>query len=243
MGFVKVTEEWMKLTDTAKLNYGEVILLCKIASLSNNKDKACTASNDYFAALLCTTDRNVQRYLKSLKKAEVIKTFEKKQGMKTTTRYIYPQYDKISTLITVYDQNHNIAHDEIDICSDEAHDNFGMTTRQIWSEDMTDLVKAHDNSVTLIREEKREKENKVADAPNVASLQAANAVKNKWIPKDDKSKEIFGSDIHSDVMVMSILSIECLDKTVEEICNDTWVTSCHINTDMIAEYCNDVLFA
>ena len=140
MSFVKVTEDWIKLTDTAKLNYGDIILLCKIDSLSNNKDKVCTASNAYFARLLCTTERNVQRYLEKLKKAELIKTFEQKEGMKTTTRYIYPQYKKIIDLIDEYDE----AHDNSVTCSEQAHDNSGKSTRQFWYEHTTVCVRAHD---------------------------------------------------------------------------------------------------
>lgn len=241
MSFVKVTEDWIKLTGVTNLNYGDVILLCKIDSLSNNKDKACTASNAYFARLLCTTERNVQRYLEKLKKAEVIKTFEQKEGMKTTTRYIYPQYKKIMDLIDEYDE----AHDNSDTCSEEGHDNFGMSTRQNVSEHTTDLVKGHDSSDTQIREKKEIKENKReigADAPLTA-----NAVSNKWTPKDDKSKEIFGSDIHTDKRVMEILNEEFgkveygRAKTIEDICKETWVTCCGVNTDKIAEYCNEIL--
>ena len=246
MSFVKVTEDWIKLTDTAKLNYGDIILLCKIDSLSNNEDKVCTASNAYFARLLCTTERNVQRYLEKLKKAELIKTFEQKEGMKTTTRYIYPQYKKIIDLIDKYDE----AHDNSVTCSEQAHDNSGMSTRQFVSEHTTDLVKAHDNSVTQIREKeeiKERKREKVANAPKLAALGVANAIEDKWIPKDDSSKEIFGSDIHTDKKVIEILNKEFgkveygIPKTVEDICKEIWVTACHVNTNKIAEYCTEVL--
>ena len=249
MSFVKVTEDWIKLTDTAKLNYGEVILLCKIATLSNNKDKACTASNAYFASLLCTTERNIERYISNMRKKELIKTFEQKEGMKTTTRYIYPQYNKIIELIEEYDKHHNTLPDNSVGCSDVPPDNSGSTTRQIWCEHPTNLVKAPDNSVTLIREEKREKENReVANAPKLAALDAANAVEeDKWIPKSDSSNEIFGSDIHTDKKVIEILNKEFgkveygIPKTIEDICKEIWVTACHVNTNKIAEYCTEVL--
>lgn len=168
MSFVKLTEDYLKLTGTAKLNYGEVILLCKIVTLSSNEERACMACNGYFADVLCTTERNIQRYLKNLKNAEVIKTYEQRKGMMTTTRYIYPQYDKIESYIEEYDKNHtphdnsDAAHDNSDMCSSESgepHDSFGSSTRQFVSEHTTDLVKPHDESVTPIREEKRLKEN------------------------------------------------------------------------------------
>lgn len=211
MSFVKLTEDWIKLIDIAKLNYGEVILLCKIVTLSENKDKVCTASNDYFARLMCTTERSIQRYIKELKDAEVIKTFEQKEGMKTTTRFIYLQLNKINELIKEYDKKHGLTHDRIVTCSNEGHDNFGNSTRQFWSEDTTDLSLAHDSSVTQIREENREKENKKnngANAPKVASLPTANAVPERWIPKDNISNDIFDSKIHSDTRVIEILKQE-----------------------------------
>ena len=254
MSFVKLEEDWLKLTNTAKLNYGEVILLCKIASLSNNKDKACTASNEYFASMLCTTDRNVKRYLKNLKEAEVIKTFEKKQGMKTTTRYIYPQFDKIEDYIDEYDEMYEDdtddeeAGDENDTCSELAGDNFGKSRGQFVSEQVTDLVKAGDNSDTLIREEKRIKKNKRdngANAPKVASLHSA--IADKWTPKDDESKEIFGAKWHTDKKVMEIIRNEYMPtwmgkrKTAEDIANQDWVTWGNVNQSKVIEYITEVL--
>ena len=76
---------------------------------------------------------------------------------------------------------------------------------------------------------------------------AALAPADKWIPKDNKSKEIFGSDIHSDVRVMEILNEEYkadwrgVRKTTEDICNEDWVIVCNVNQDKIVEYIQEVL--
>ena len=94
-----------------------------------------------------------------------------------------------------------------------------------------------------IKEKKKEKEKK----NKLAALEIANAIEDKWIPKDDSSKDIFGSDIHTDKKVIEILNKEFgkveygIPKTIEDICKEIWVTACHVNTDKIAEYCTEVL--
>lgn len=151
--FVKVNEELFKLTREKDINYQHVLLLSKIISLSHTQS-ACTASNDYFAAVFCTEERTIQRWLSALKDKEIIKTFEQREGMKTTMRMIYPQYETIKKIIG--------AHDNIDMCSQKnsvPHDTFCQTTRQLLHEHTTVFVKPHDNIDTLIREEKRIKEN------------------------------------------------------------------------------------
>ena len=71
-------------------NYGAIILYSKIHSMSK-KNGYCTASNGYFAELLCTTERNVKTYIKKLKDVSAIKTYEKKSGSVTIERKIYPK--------------------------------------------------------------------------------------------------------------------------------------------------------
>ena len=100
--------------------------------------------------------------------------------------------------------------------------------------------KAHSEPIKE-KEKEKEKENKLA------ALGVANAIEDKWIPKDDSSKEIFGSDIHTDKKVIEILNKEFgkveygIPKTIEDICKEIWVTACHVNTNKIAEYCTEVL--
>lgn len=97
--FIAVKERYIKLIKICNLNYGEILLLSKIESLSQNEKKACTASNDYFSDVLCTSKRNIQKYLERLKENQLIKPFEQKSGMKTTTRFLYVQYEHINMLL------------------------------------------------------------------------------------------------------------------------------------------------
>ena len=146
-------------------NYGitngkEIMLFAKIISLSK-KENACKASNDYLSDFFCTTDRNIRKYLQDLKEKGLIKVFEQKEGLKTTTRYIYPQYDKLK-----------LTQEELFRCSNEGAEQNGQSTgtdvpkeRNIHSEpaEQTDL---------LIIEDKRKEKNIIdngADAPNEAN--------------------------------------------------------------------------
>ena len=99
--FVKVNEELFKLTHEKEINYQHVLLLSKIISLSQTQS-ACTASNDYFASVFCTEERTIQRWLSVLRDKEIIKTFEQREGMKTTMRMIYPQHEKIKNIIKAH---------------------------------------------------------------------------------------------------------------------------------------------
>lgn len=156
--FVQVYDELFKLTYEKEINYQHVLLLSKIISLAQTQS-ACTASNDYFAGLFCTDIRSIQRWLSVLTQKALVKTFEQREGMRTTMRMIYPQHENIKKMIK--------AHDKIDMCSQEKdipHDNFCQSTRQLLHEHMTTFVKPHDNIVTLIKEEKREEEKKTEGA-------------------------------------------------------------------------------
>ena len=100
-----VSDRIVRLISVTDLKYAEVLLLSKIIMLADNKDNACIASNAYFSKILRVSERNVCKYLAKLKKNELIKTFEKKKGMKSTTRYIYPQHDTIDKLTADADIN------------------------------------------------------------------------------------------------------------------------------------------
>lgn len=83
-----------RLNDLGITNGKEILLFCEILKLSMDDD--CIASNDYFSDLLCTSDRNIRKYLQHLKETNLITMHEQKEGMKETTRYIYPQYEIIN---------------------------------------------------------------------------------------------------------------------------------------------------
>ena len=158
-------------------NYGitngkEIMLFAKIISLSK-KENACKASNDYLSDFFCTTDRNIRKYLQDLKEKGLIKVFEQKEGLKTTTRYIYPQYDKLK-----------LTQEELFRCSNEGAEQNGQSTgtdvpneRNIHSEpaEQTDL---------LIIEDKRKEKNiidKGADAPYEANAPQSSDKEHKLI--------------------------------------------------------------
>ena len=158
-------------------NYGitngkEIMLFAKIISLSK-KENACKASNDYLSDFFCTTDRNIRKYLQDLKEKGLIKVFEQKEGLKTTTRYIYPQYDKLK-----------LTQEELFRCSNEGAEQNGQSTgtdvpkeRNIHSEpaEQTDL---------LIIEDKRKEKNIIdngADAPNEANASESSKEEHKLI--------------------------------------------------------------
>lgn len=79
-----------KLREIGLTNGWEVMLYCKILSMSN-KIGYCTATNRYFANFLGMTPRNVQRYISEFSELGIIKTFEQKNGAHTESRKIYPQ--------------------------------------------------------------------------------------------------------------------------------------------------------
>lgn len=134
--FIKIPEDYFALTKIKELNYGHVCLLSKIESLAF-KDGKCTASNGYFASLLNTTDRTIKRMMSDLRENDIIKTFEKKQGIKTTTRFIYLQHDMIKSLIGTGDNN--------DTSISEAGDISGNSRGQNVSEEVSSLVEGGDN--------------------------------------------------------------------------------------------------
>ena len=164
--FVKVLEDWTVLTDKKyfdkkKISYEELFLLCKISSLENNGNP-CTACNSYFADLLHVEERSVRRYISNLRELGYIKTFEQKQGMKTTTRNIWVQKDYIETVINEYKDNRT---DDI-----EGQDSFCQSRGQELSKDRTVFVRAEDRAVLPIREEKRRKENIIEDRNTITPL-------------------------------------------------------------------------
>lgn len=140
-------------------NGKEIMLFAKIISLSNNEDKACTATNDYLSSFFCTTDRNIRKYLQDLKDKRLIKVFEQKEGLRTTKRYIYPQYDKLSE-------------EETFLCSDEGAEHLGKSTGTKRSNERNIHSEPAEQIDLLIIEDKKKEKNIIdngADAPNEAN--------------------------------------------------------------------------
>ena len=91
MKYTKVSDRMIsEMMNVGIENYGAILLAAKICCLSKNDQ--CTASNAFFAEKLHCENRNVQKYLKKLKDADLIKTFEAKSDKSVTERrIIYPQ--------------------------------------------------------------------------------------------------------------------------------------------------------
>lgn len=152
-------------------NGKEIMLFAKIISLSNNEDKACTATNDYLSSFFCTTDRNIRKYLQDLKDKRLIKVFEQKEGLRTTKRYIYPQYEKLSE-------------EETFLCSDEGAEHLGKSTGTKRSNERNIHSEPAEQTDLLIIEDKRKEKNIIdngADAPNKANASESSEEKHKLI--------------------------------------------------------------
>lgn len=97
--FVMVYEKWFELTKSADLNFGELILLCKINSLTKNALGECTAKNKYFADLLKVSEDTIKNYIRHLKKVGLIESREKKAGLTTTTRFLSINIKRLEELL------------------------------------------------------------------------------------------------------------------------------------------------
>ena len=127
-------------------NGWELILYCKIYSMSAYNG-FCNATNKYFADFLCTTERSIQRYIRSLKDNGYIKIYELRNGSHTESRKIYPQKGYINKI----ENNTNIPTTESDL--------------------------THDNPVTQVIDSNRIVIDSSKDAAAVALLDVADAPK------------------------------------------------------------------
>lgn len=163
--YILVREKWIPLVEFANISYGELLLLSKIDSLSyneQNQNKCCTASNKYFADVLHTSERNIQKYYKHLREKELIQTYEERKGNKTTARYTHVQHETINKLLTPHEQMDACSsepHEQSFMCLGVSHEQLGSTTRTNGYDHTYNRSLPHEQSFTLIREEKRIKEN------------------------------------------------------------------------------------
>lgn len=109
--FIKIEFEWMKLIGThekngesIEINHAMLFFISMINSLSQNPAKkrlTCYASNAHFADVLGVSESAISKYLKKLKKLDIIKIHEERaKGSKVTTvRYIWLQWDVINSMI------------------------------------------------------------------------------------------------------------------------------------------------
>ena len=169
--FVILDSGLIKILSDLKITNGkEIMLFGKILSLAQNDDKACTATNEYLSKFLCTTDRNVRNYLEDLKEKNLIKTYEKKEGLRTTKRYIYPQYTTLNSLCK--------GEEQIFLCSELPAEDSYQTSGTNLPEERKESTKPEEDMFHHIKEYKRdirEENRELADAQTDASLDNADA--------------------------------------------------------------------
>lgn len=169
--FVILDSGLIKILSDLKITNGkEIMLFGKILSLAQNDDKACTASNKYLSEFLCTTDRNVRNYLDDLKEKNLIKTYEKKEGLRTTTRYIYPQYTTLNSLCK--------GEEQIFRSSERPAEDSYQTSGTNLPEERKEFTKPEEDMFHHIKEYKRdirEENRELANAQTDASLDNADA--------------------------------------------------------------------
>lgn len=164
--FINIDEELIKEMDKAGIKNGKIMMLYgKILSLSQNDQNACMASNKYFANVLCTEPRNIQRYIKELKDLGFIKTYEENDSSQyafTVARFIYPQWKVV---------NGKLCHDGTTDMP-QGDENIDTTPRQNMLNPMTNDVESHDNFGQIARQdrhpnnrENREKRIDKSDVP------------------------------------------------------------------------------
>ena len=165
-------------------NGNEIMLFCKILHLQS-KGNGCTASNDYFSGLFCLSDRQIREYLSDLKSKGLIKTYEKKLGLKTTTRYIYVQYDMLEA-------------EDILQSSDEPAEETRQTSGGNTSKERKKYVRpVEDNFHHIIEDNRLEKNNidELADARAIASQPVKEKINMDVIDFNSQNKSISNEQI------------------------------------------------
>lgn len=187
-------------------NGWELILYCKIYSMSAYNG-FCNATNKYFADFLCTTERSIQRYIRSLKDNGYIKIYELRNGSHTESRKIYPQKGYINKI----ENNTNIPTTESDIPTttlSSTHDRNEPNPRQKVTRPMTESDLTHDNPVTQVIDSNRIVIDSSKDAAAVALLDVADAPKRCATLAHQKSEWKFdGAFLDKDML--GIIRREC----------------------------------
>lgn len=94
--YIVIDDKVIEKLDEEGVKNGKIMMMYgKILSLSENDRGACCASNGYFARILKTDVRNIQKYMKTLKDKGFVKIFEERSTEEyafTVMRYVYPQW-------------------------------------------------------------------------------------------------------------------------------------------------------
>ena len=258
--YVLVYEQVIEKLNEAGITNGKIMLLYgKIMSLAQNEDGACCASNGYFAAVLKTDIRNVQKYLKTLKEKGFIKMYEEKSTREyafTVTRLIYPQWKMIDDeLVDVRTLGQDTTNE-----SSGTHEQIGSDPRTNGRNPMNKKVEQGEQKGQKARtnghpnnREKREMINRlegadaesrveVAGAPNVVASAPNSADAARLRLPDDLPEDIRNIKFEAKIDDKSML--EVMDRDYREYLDDGWETHEDIRDKLIEKfttgfYCGD----
>lgn len=258
--YVLVYEQVIEKLNEAGITNGKIMLLYgKIMSLAQNEDGACCASNGYFAAVLKTDIRNIQKYLKTLKEKEFIKMYEEKSTREyafTVTRLIYPQWKMIDDeLVDVRTLGQDTTNE-----SSGTHEQIGSDPRTNGRNPMNKKVeqgeqkgqKARTNGHPNNREKREminrlegadaESREEVAGAPNVVASAPNSADAARLRLPDDLPEDIRNIKFEAKIDDKSML--EVMDRDYRECLDDGWETHEDIRDKLIEKfttgfYCGD----
>ena len=250
--YVLVYEQVIEKLNEAGITNGKIMLLYgKIMSLAQNEDGACCASNGYFAAVLKTDIRNVQKYLKTLKEKGFIKMYEEKSTREyafTVTRLIYPQWKMIDDeLVDVRTLGQDTTNE-----SSGTHEQIGSNPRTNGRNPMNKKVeqgeqkgqKARTNGHPNNREKREminrlegadaESREEVAGAPNVVASAPNSADAARLRLPDDLPEDIRNINFEAKIDDKSML--EVMDRDYREYLDDGWETHEDIRDKLIEKF-------
>lgn len=250
--YVLVYEQVIEKLNEAGITNGKIMLLYgKIMSLAQNEDGACCASNGYFAAVLKTDIRNIQKYLKTLKEKGFIKMYEEKSTREyafTVTRLIYPQWKMIDDeLVDVRTLGQDTTNE-----SSGTHEQIGSDPRTNGRNPMNKKVeqgeqkgqKARTNGHPNNREKREminrlegadaESREEVADAPDVVASAPNSADAARLRLPDDLPEDIKNIKFEAKIDDKSML--EVMDRDYREYLDDGWETHEDIRDKLIEKF-------
>ena len=250
--YVLVYEQVIEKLNEAGITNGKIMLLYgKIMSLAQNEDGACCASNGYFAAVLKTDIRNIQKYLKTLKEKGFIKMYEEKSTREyafTVTRLIYPQWKMIDDeLVDVRTLGQDTTNE-----SSGTHEQIGSNPRTNGRNPMNKKVeqgeqkgqKARTNGHPNNREKREminrlegadaESREEVAGAPNVVASAPNSADAARLRLPDDLPEDIRNINFEAKIDDKSML--EVMDRDYRDYLDDYWDTHEDIRDKLIEKF-------
>lgn len=250
--YVLVYEQVIEKLNEAGITNGKIMLLYgKIMSLAQNEDGACCASNGYFAAVLKTDIRNIQKYLKTLKEKGFIKMYEEKSTREyafTVTRLIYPQWKMIDDeLVDVRTLGQDTTNE-----SSGTHEQIGSDPRTNGRNPMNKKVeqgeqkgqKARTNGHPNNREKREminrlegadaESREEVAGAPDVVASAPNSADAARLRLPDDLPEDIRNIKFEAKIDDKSML--EVMDRDYRDYLDDYWDTHEDIRDKLIEKF-------